>query len=96
MGKRFPFDTHIAMTAAAGFRIHKEVGWNDAAHVGCADDGKNGDFGPPLSDSIDAGAVRAFRIRSSLGGNVLRYAVAAAGKSTTAATRTAAAWRYLI
>src|SRR5438270_5235205 len=46
-----------------------------------ADEGKNGDFGPPPSSSVDAGTTRGFWMRAT----GLRNSEAEAGKSTRTA-----------
>src|SRR6185295_6342490 len=58
-----------------------------------ADDGKNGDFGPPPSSAIAVGTMSGFLMRFDGLGFALRHSAAAAGSTTSSTTAAAKAWR---
>ena len=58
-----------------------------------ADDGKNGDFGPPPSSCMEAGTTSGLTIRSLGLGFALRQSSAAAGRATSSTAATANACR---
>ena len=54
-----------------------------------ADDGKNGDFGPPPSSFMEVGTISGFLIRLDGFGLALRQAAVTAGRRTSNAAQTA-------
>src|SRR3954454_7428951 len=58
-----------------------------------ADEGKNGDFGPPPSPCIEVGTTSGLTMRSLGLGFALRQSIAAAGRATSSTAATANAWR---
>src|SRR5436309_8961662 len=58
-----------------------------------ADDGKNGDFGPPPSSRIEVGTTSGLTMRALGSGWALRQRAIAAGKATSSTAAATNAWR---
>src|ERR1700712_1724781 len=58
-----------------------------------ADDGKNGDFGPPPSSCMEAGTTSGLTILSFGLGFALRQSIMTAGSATSSRAAAAKAWR---